>query len=507
MESRTRSLAPFACVAAFVLACLVAAAPSSPYTPLLSRGAWNPLGGLSRAVGLGSLSQDPLAWVGIIVMLLAVGAFLWAAMEAWEGRIGVRTAAVLGVLFTLAMLVVPLLFSRDVYSYTFEGRISSVYHANPYVAVPSSFPNDPLFPLVGPKWASTPSVYGPGFSLLSSVLTRFVHGIDGAILAYKLAAAAACVGTLLVVARLASRVAPERAAFAVLVIGWNPVVLFHSVASGHNDMLLCFAVACAIALLFSGHELGAAAVLTAGMLIKATAGIPLLLLVIVAASRAPKGQRLMTVAKLVGLSAAITLVFALPFLNSKDPTLGMANLATHTGWLAPSRMFHDGAVNIGRDLGVPGVGRVIGAFFKALFPVAFVVSLLALVRSLVKPGPRVTVALQGGVWAWALLLFALCGPVLLPWYIVWGIGLFWLLPQGPRRATLVLSALFAMSDVVAEPMRAPGLYAGALLVVHYVVTTAVFVVLIWLLVDLRRRVRDGSELEVVVGEESHQVAG
>jgi alpha-1,6-mannosyltransferase len=449
---------------------------------------------VARALGLGSASQDARAWIGIAVMILAVAAFLWAAAEAWAGRISASTALWLGVAFSLATLLLPLLFSRDVYSYTFEGRISSIYHANPYVAVPSSFPHDPLIALVGPKWASTPSVYGPGFSSLSAGLTSVISGVNGMILTFKLIAVGACIATLFVVARLTERVAPERAAFAVLVIGWNPVVLLHSVASGHNDMLVCLAVACAIALMFSGYEAWAVAALTLGMLVKATAVFPLILLVVVAGVRRPKGERFATVAKLLGIAATIGLAFALPFLNTKDPTLGMANLATHTGWLAPSRMFHDGAIHIARDLGIPTIGRILGVFFKALFPLAFAAALLVIVRDLVRKGSDVTVAQQGAAWAWILLMFALCGPVLLPWYIVWGIALFWLLPEGPRHGTLWLSALFALSDVVSEPIRAPGIYNGALLVVHYVLTTAVFGVLVWLLVDLYRRIRDGMPL-------------
>ena len=44
---------------------------------------------------------------------------------------------------------------------------------------------------------------------------------------------------------------PARAAFAVAAFGLNPVVLFQSVASGHNDLLVALAVAGAFALVLA----------------------------------------------------------------------------------------------------------------------------------------------------------------------------------------------------------------------------------------------------------------
>ena len=49
-----------------------------------------------------------------------------------------------------------------------------------------------------------------------------------------------------IVARLVQRVRPERAVFAVAVIGLNPIVVFHVVGGGHNDMLVALFVAAAV---------------------------------------------------------------------------------------------------------------------------------------------------------------------------------------------------------------------------------------------------------------------
>jgi hypothetical protein len=74
----------------------------------------------------------------------------------------------LAVGYAIVILLLPLPASGDVYSYAFYGRIMSVYDANPYVATPSMFSFDPMYPGVPTFWVSTPSVYGLGFSLMSA---------------------------------------------------------------------------------------------------------------------------------------------------------------------------------------------------------------------------------------------------------------------------------------------------------------------------------------------------
>ena len=95
----------------------------------------------------------------------------------------------------------------------------------------------------------------------------------------------------------------------------------------------------AFALVLARRELLAVAALTLGALVKVTAGLPLLLLVVWCVARAPAGRRVRTLVTHAGLAAAIAAVFAAPFFNLHDPTLGILELAGHEGWLAPSRFF------------------------------------------------------------------------------------------------------------------------------------------------------------------------
>jgi predicted Na+-dependent transporter len=93
-----------------------------------------------------------------------------------------------------------------------------------------------------------------------------------------------------------------------------------------------------------------------------------------------------------------------------------------------------------------------------------------------------------------LLLLILLGPVLLPWYVTWMLPLVWVLPRVPRLVTLGTGVALTVSQFTAEPGRFRAAYDANLLFGHYAVTPFIVVLLGWLLVDLRRRLRDGAPL-------------
>jgi hypothetical protein len=198
--------------------------------------------------------------------------------------------------------------------------------------------------------------------------------------------------------------------------------------------------------------------------------------------------------KHVCVAGGLWLLFAVPFLQLSDPTLGMANLASHEGWLAPSRLFRTTLERWVSSAAGDSAGVVVAGLVRVIFPMVFLVAMFFLVRWVWKQAKDAGPLVQGAVWGWALLLLTLTGPVLLPWYIVWTLPIAWVLPAVPRRAAIVLSALLAASEVIAEPANNPALYESALLWVHYVVTLGVFAVLVWLLIDLRRRLASGEGL-------------
>ncbi|HEX9124651.1 MAG TPA: glycosyltransferase 87 family protein [Actinomycetota bacterium] len=488
-SSTSRTVALAGSVTSVAIVAIVASTPHSPFQPVLPASAegFGPFRWAAGSVGLDRLGPNALAGVGLFSMAFAATSFLLILREAWRGTVRARTLLWLAVAYHLVLFLLPLLFSRDVYSYASYGRIAGVHHANPYVATPSAFPNDALLPYVGPRWVDTPAVYGPLFTLLSSWLVRLSSNVATLILAFKALAIAASLATLAVVAGLVRRAWPGREAFAIAAFGLNPVVVFQSVGSGHNDLLVALSVVGALALVATRRELGATMALSLGALVKATAALPLLLLLVAVTARAEPGRRLRTLAKHGGLAAGIGLAFAAPFLNTSDPTLGMAELAGHEGWLAPSRFFR-------RVLDAVS-GDVLGVVARIVFALALAAVVALIVRWVVRRGPDLTPVGHGAAWAWGLVLLMLLGPVLLPWYVTWALPVVWLLPRVPRTVLIGTGAALTLSQWTAEPARFARAYDLNVLFGHYVLAPVVVLLLGWALVDLWRRLRVDAPLQ------------
>lgn len=472
--------------ASILLMALVASVPGSPFLPELAPGVQptGPFVWLAGAVGLDSLHGNVLVALGVIAAALGLAAFLALLRQAWRGRIPLRTVVLLAVAAHLVVVLLPVMFSRDVYSYVAYGRIASLYHANPYVQTPVDFPGDPILSLVGHKWVDTPAVYGPLFTHLSALLTRWVRSIPALVTTFRLIAAAASLATLALIARTVRRERPARAAFAAAAIGLNPVILFQSVGGGHNDLLLALAVAAAFALVVRDHTLLAVAALTLATLVKASAALPLFLLVVWVVARRPEGSRLRAALTHAGLAAFIGAVVTAPFLQTQDPSLGMLELAGHQGWLAPSRL-------VARALDFVS-GDTLGVIARIGFAAALLVCVAALARRLTRR--HAPAAELGAAWGWSLILLMLLGPVLLPWYVAWSLPLVWLLPRVPRTVLIGTGGALGISQWATEPTLYPGAYDANVLVGHYVLTPVVLVWAAWLLLDLRRRFRDGLPL-------------
>ena len=470
-----------AAVAGFLIEAVVAAAPGSPLQPILAPGAepGGPFVWVAETIGLDRLGAA-LPVVSVLGVAAGTIGFLVLLRAAWRGEISMRLALGLSVAFHLAIVLLPLLISRDVYSYIAHGQIVSIHHANPYVQTPADFPSFLTRTLVGAKWVDTPSVYGPLFSLLAGLVTRVSTGLDALVDAFRLIAIAASLATTFVVGAVARRVRPSHAAFAVTAFGLNPVVLFHSAGSGHNDLLVALAVAIAAWCVVRDRTIWAVGALTCGALIKATAFLPLLLLVVWVAWRRSPSERVRAGAAHAGVALALVALVAAPFFQLHDPTLGMRELSAHEGWLAPSRFFRRVLDAISGDT----LGVVARVAFGLVLLVAVVVLVRAVSRAAASGRPPAELL---GAWGWSLLGLTLLGPVLLPWYLAWSLPLIWILPRVPRVSLIVLTGVLSMSQWTAEPLRYPDAYDLNVLIGHYVLTPVVIAMLVWLALDLRRR--------------------
>lgn len=157
----------------------------------------------------------------------------------------------------------PLLFvypinANDIFRYVLRGRIVSIYGANPYLASPSDYPNDPFAHLAG-EWATATSPYGPVWELTDAV----VSGVAGdnlwlALVLLKL------LGLLFFVACgwFIIQLVPQRA----VLWCWNPAAYLMFVVDAHNDVLMLLWLLIALWMLHRyevGWQLASASILVA----------------------------------------------------------------------------------------------------------------------------------------------------------------------------------------------------------------------------------------------------
>lgn len=190
----------------------------------------------------GSAHWPAVVFAGLLVVAtLALGGVLLACVRAraprhWHLALAVVGAAILG--GTLVLL--PSLPSDDVFSYVMYGRIAIVHHANPLIAVPSRFANDPFLGLV--YWRNVRSVYGPIWLLMSNGITALAEALGGSlatyVLLFKLLGLVCHLVNMVLIWAILGRVAPRRRLLGTLMYGWSPLCLLEFCASAHNDALM-----------------------------------------------------------------------------------------------------------------------------------------------------------------------------------------------------------------------------------------------------------------------------
>lgn len=331
-----------------------------------------------------------LGFLAALVAAYAAYAIGWACFPRDRG--GLAAVIAIGAAIQLVPLAGPLLVSRDVNSYAAYGRIDAELGGNPYRDTPGAYRTDPVAATVPAAWRDTPSVYGPAFTALSSVVVRATgERVDAAALVFRAIAAASVLAIALLAA--ASGPAPGRAA---AFVAWNPLLAVHFGGGGHNDATMVALVAGGIVATARGRALLGGALWAGGVFVK---WIPALLyplwLLSIRRARAPAAAAL-SVAVVV-LAAAATWRWGSDWLRSASPLAHAAE--TGSRYSSVRRL-----TNLGLDVTAA----------RAVVIAAASVGALLLVRRAWRGAPVVGLA--------ACLLLVVT-PWLLPWYAVWAIGL------------------------------------------------------------------------------------
>jgi Glycosyltransferase family 87 len=341
-----------------------------------------------------------LGSIGLTIVMAAMFASYVVAVRT-AGRLS--PLLVLGTIAALhaLMLLAPPLFSTDVFSYQFYGRIGQVYHANPYLAGPYALSPDPLYYYIGSKWVTAPTVYGPLFTALSYPLAPL--SIPANVFAYKAIAAVASLGVVALVwngARLRG-VEPVKAA---ALVGLNPLIVVYGVGGGHNDLLMLVPALAGVLLLLQRRGRIGAGSIVVGAGIKLTAG--LLLPFALAGARGPlSSARRRDVLIGAGVAAAILTIFSVGLFGTGPLHLPatIESVQSKGNWQSIPGF-------IGTRLGLGTVGHGVALGLGAVC--AVVVGWL-----LWRVWRRELDWIAGAGWAAVALLVTAAS--LLPWYAAW----------------------------------------------------------------------------------------
>ncbi len=480
-----------ASVVSFALVSLVAATPGSPYHPVLPDDSGGPLGLFAKLLWMNRLPHGVLIALGFAAMMAAAISFLLILFAAERGIVSLRTVVTLSLAYCATVLVLPLLLSRDVFSYTYYGRIVTRYGGNPYVDPPSNFPAADIAKFVWPGWRDTPSVYGPVFVWIAAAITGMINSLTTTLFAFRAVAIGATLGTLWFVYKTMQVVRPSKTAYAMAFIGLNPVVLFHTAGGGHVDALVMLAIAAAIYLAVTDRTLPATAVLTLGALVKVSAAVPLLLLIIYVVARTEPARRLRVVASHVGLTAGIGVFAAIPFMQSTNPTLGMLQIVQHASWIAPPELVERLFEAAGALMAGPAGGEMGVVLARAAMYVSLIVGVILVARQVGRKAAGEPIAYLAGSWGWALLLMMLFSPTLFPWYFCWVLPVAWALPRVPRRTLEIAFLALCTSQLTTESFQITGWIKVDLPIGH----PLLIVLMVWFLRDLYLRLRHDVPLD------------
>ena len=361
------------------------------------------------------------AWLYLGALIAAFAAYLAGlGLLSRAGGIARRNAVVaLACALQLLPLAGPVLLSTDVYTYWDYARISTEHGGNPYVDVPSDYPDDVAYPLMGSYWYDTSSVYGPGFTLASEPHALAVgESAEAASWTYRVLAAAAMVALVLLAARLSTR-----PAFAAAFVGWNPLLAVHFAGGGHNDAWMMAFVLAALAFAAAGRTALAGVSWALAIAIK---WVPLLFLPLRLLEARRTGRRIDHRGLALGLGVVVAIAtwrYGLSWLGAVGPLA--SNLAEDRARYAiPIRV---------ASIGLPEAG------VAAAFAVAFLAAYAWLLREAWRG--RARLALTAG-------LLLVCTSWLVPWYAVWAVPLAAVEEDRTARVLALALSAYLLRDAV-----------------------------------------------------------
>ncbi len=370
-----------------------------------------------------------LTYAGII-LLMRVWLRLAEVVKLHRGA-SVKQLWLMLAVWATPMIIAPPLFSRDIFSYAAQGEMTS-HHISPYLYGPFTMGSSPYVSPVDPLWGNAPAPYGPFFLFLDGSFARLTHHNQLATVVCLRLLEVVAVGLIgwavTAIARALNRDPGE-----ALVLGaLNPLVILTLIAGGHNDAIMTGLLLIGVALALRKHFYWAFFFCALATAIKAPAalGIAFVAWSWVRDEHAPKRERLrpLIIGSLIGFITLSVTSWMAGF--GFGWVRNLLSNGTVRSWAAPATGIGLSITKLASLLGLHWSEDVVLTVTRSVGLAVAVGSSLWLLWHSTKRGWLRSLGV-------ALVLFVMLGPVVQPWYLVWGLLLlaacykgrehFWLL--------------------------------------------------------------------------------
>jgi hypothetical protein len=254
--------------------------------------------------------KEIFAWLLVLSLLI----LFWRGYQLVNnsGHISPQLVVGFGVLLCLLACLIFPFHSTDVFGYINRGWQQVHYHQNPYVYFTDDIPDWQQDPMIWDHWIYNPNPYGFLFTLLARLLCQIGNGNWGLTLTlFKGVNALAYGGTAWLIWAGAKRLGHSKPIVSLYIFMWNPLILMHEIANGHNDILTGFLVLLGLYLAIVGAGLWIIPALVAATLLK-YATLPLLPLAFIFVVK-KNGWRVALLGCLIG--AVVAVLSSAPYLR------------------------------------------------------------------------------------------------------------------------------------------------------------------------------------------------
>ena len=437
----------------FLFAMLSFALPGLLATSLIGLGAigvgWLPLDASLYDSDIVDTIRNTTAgtWLSRLMVFFGVGLLLqtWLVLGSdLNAGLQMRFSTSAGVLaaWTIPLLLVPPLFSRDVYSYFAQGRLLAEGY-DPYSTGVSELP-DWFVQGVDPLWGETPSPYGPLFLIFARGVAALAGDsvFLGALL-FRLFAVAGVIAMLYLVPRLAAYHGIDGTK-AIWLTVLNPLVIMHFVAGAHNDAVMVALILAGFALASRGSILWGASMIALAASIKP---IAIVALPFIGIMRHPRDW---TWRQRIGDWALVTVVaggvfFLTAVLAGLD--FGWVQAFSTPGavktWLSPMTALGMIVGFVTQWVGWTETNDAAVAVFRTI---GIAISVVICTYLAIKPQGRSGTRGAGLV----IMTIVILGPVVQPWYLLWFIPLLVVtgLRRRPMQVLIIATAALSVHGMV-----------------------------------------------------------